>query len=442
MYSLNKRLTFSLAGSLVLFFIFQTVMIDREVEKLSEQNLISRLEHDQKSLLAALKWQPPAKPELNQSYIPDIYMRAFSGHYYELTIAGHTFRSRSLWDEKLPQTKAALLRNVAGPHDQLLLILSQSFSVHNKPVTIRIAEDISHLDAMTSTFQGSLLMLAAITVLILLILQSLIIQYGLKPLLRIRQQLGQLERGEIHQITTPAPKEIMPLVTEINHLIILMNKRLERSRHALGDLAHTLKTPLSVIQQIVERQESTVDSIQLQNQLQQIEQRITRELARARTAGQSPGGQWLKPYDDLHELLNVFKKLFPDKTITLTIPKTLKIEADGEDMMEIFGNLLENACKWSDSTVHCQVAMLQDKLLIRIEDDGVGIKPDAYQHLLSRGIRADESKPGHGLGLAIVYEIASAYGGSIELDRSPILQGLQVRITLPQTQLSSGTLKP
>jgi len=433
MYSLNKRLTLSLAGSLILFFIFQTTMINQEVEKLSEQNLISRLEHDQKSLLAALKWQPPAKPELNQRYIPDIYMRAFSGHYYELTVAGHTFRSRSLWDEKLPQTKASLVRDVAGPNNQLLLILSQSFKIHNKPVTIRIAEDISHLDAMTNTFQGSLLMLAATTVLILLILQSFIIQYGLKPLLHIRQQLGLLERGEIHQITTPAPKEIMPLVTEINHLITLMNKRLERSRHALGDLAHTLKTPLSVIQQVVERQESTVDNMQLQNQLQQIEQRITRELARARTAGQSPGGQWLKPYDDLHELLNIFKKLFPDKTITLVMSKTLKIEADREDMMEIFGNLLENACKWSDSIVHCQLEMLHNKLLIKIEDDGVGIQPDAYQHLLSRGIRADESKPGHGLGLAIVNEIVNTYGGDIKLEQSPTLRGLQVYITLPQS---------
>jgi len=125
MYSLNKRLTLSLAGSLILFFIFQTTMINQEVKKLSEQNLISRLEHDQKSLLAALKWQPPAKPELNQRYIPDIYMRAFSGHYYELTVADYTFRSRSLWDEKLPQTKASLVRDVAGPNNQLLLILSQ-----------------------------------------------------------------------------------------------------------------------------------------------------------------------------------------------------------------------------------------------------------------------------------------------------------------------------
>ncbi len=433
MYSLNKRLTLSLAGSLVLFFIFQTLMIDREVEKLSEQNLISRLEHDQKSLLAALTWQPLGTPEFKQNYIPDIYTRAFSGHYYELTVDGHTFRSRSLWDEKLSPTNAPLTRNVLGPHNQLLLILSQEFSMYNKPVTIRIAEDVSHFKAMTSAFQGSLLILAAMAVLSLLILQSLIIRYGLKPLLRIRQQIGQLERGEIHQITIPAPKEIMPLVTEINHLITLINKRLERSRHALGDLAHALKTPLSVIQQIVERQKYTPDNIQLQNQLQQIEQRITRQLARARTAGQSPGGQWLKPHNDLHELLNVFKKLFPDKTITLTISDTLKIEADREDMMEIFGNLLENACKWANSTVHCQIERSHNKLLITIEDDGTGINPDKHQHLLGRGIRADESKPGHGLGLAIVNEIVNTYGGSIKFSQSPTLQGLQVHITLLQS---------
>jgi len=433
MYSLNRRLTLSLAGSLALFFVLQTVMIDWEVERLSEQILISRLEHDQKALLTALNWQPPAKPTLNPSRIPDIYTRAFSGHYYEIMIAGHTLRSRSLWDEKLIKTEAPLVRDAKGPQGQLLVILSQDFTMHNELVTIRIAEDISHLNAMTAVFQGRLLLLAAAAVFMLLILQGWIIQYGLKPLQRIRHQLGQLEKGKISQIITPAPSEIMPLVAEINRLITLMKKRLERSRHALGDLAHALKTPLSVIQQIVERQSKTPDSIQFQEQLQQIEKRIDHELARARTAGRSLGGHWARPYHDLHELMDIFKKLFSDKKITLDIPESLKIEADREDMMEVFGNLLENACEWANSEVRCQVAVNDNKLLlILVEDDGTGVDSGEYQSLLSRGVRADESRPGHGLGLAIVNEIVNAYEGEIKLGRSPALQGLQVRITLLQ----------
>jgi len=432
MYSLNRRLTLSLAGSLALFFVLQTVMIDWEVERLSEQNLISRLEHDQKALLTALNWQPPAKPTLNPSRIPDIYTRAFSGHYYEITVANHTLRSRSLWDEKLIKTEAPLVRDVTGPQGQLLLILSQDFTMHNETVTIRIAEDISHLNAMTAVFQGRLLLLAAAAVFMLLILQGWIIQYGLKPLQRIRHQLGQLEKGKISQIITPSPSEIIPLVTEINRLVTLMKKRLERSRHALGDLAHALKTPLSVIQQIVERQAKTPDSVQLQEQLQQIGKRIDHELARARTAGRSPGGHWAKPYHDLHELVGIFRKLFPDKKITLDISEALRIEADREDMMEVFGNLLENACEWADSEVRCQVMVHNNTLLIFVDDDGDGIDSGEYQRLLSRGVRADESRPGHGLGLAIVNEIVNAYEGEIKLDRSPTLQGLQVRITLPR----------
>jgi len=431
MYSLNQRLILSLTASLALFFVLQTVMIDQEVERLSEQNIISRLEHDQKTLLTALNWKNDSKNMLNLSRVPDIYKQLFSGHYYEITIKNKTFYSRSLWDEKLIRTESPLVRDVMGPQGQLLLMLSQDFTLHDEPVTIRIAEDVSHLDSMADAFQGRLLLLAAAAVLMLLILQGWIIQYGLKPLQRIRHQLGDLEEGKIDQITTPAPSEIMPLVTEINHLITLMKKRLERSRHALGDLAHALKTPLSVVQQIIERQAITNDMSQCQDQLRNIEKRIEHELIRARTAGPSPGDHWVKPHEDLNELIDIFKKVFPNKAISLNMPELLQVEANREDMLEIFGNILENACKWSDSEVHCDIAMEDKKLLILIDDDGPGIDNDSCEDLLCRGVRADESKPGHGLGLSIVNEIVHAYEGKVTLEKSPTLLGLRVVISLP-----------
>ena len=433
MYSLHNRLILSLAASLALFFLAQTLMIGWEVEALSEQNLISRLKHDQESLLSALKWQPPADPVLDPVRIPEIYERPFSGHYYQITIAGITLYSRSLWDEKMPAQHAAVDRDMPGPVGQHLLAISQTVSLYDQSVEIRVATDISHIEQTTGDFQRHLLLFAAVAVLALLLLQGWLVQNGLRPLQRIRKQLSQLEKGEIERVSMDTtPSEIMPLVEEINRLVELIGMRLERSRHALGDLAHALKTPLSVIGQIMQRQPQSEDAALLQLQLQQVEQRIDRELARARTAGHAPGGSWADPYLDLDDLTRMLKQIFPDIDIRLDIAAGLTVAADREDMLEVFGNLLENACKWAATEIHCGMRREPGKLVIEIADDGPGIDEGAYKDLLVRGTRLDESKPGHGLGLAIVNEVIAAYAGEIVLDRSAELHGLKVTIILPQ----------
>ncbi|WP_018293422.1 ATP-binding protein [Mariprofundus ferrooxydans] len=431
MYSLNKRLTLSLAASLALFFLAQTLMIGREVEVLSEHNLISRMKHDQEALLAALSWQPPAQIKIDPLRIPEIYERPFSGHYYQITIAGVTVYSRSLWDEKLPAQSTPVARDIPGPVGQRLLMLAQTVSLHDQAVEIRIAEDVSHVERTTSAFQRHLLLFAAAAVLALLVLQGWLVQSGLKPLLRIRKQLSQLEKGEIDRVSIATASEIMPLVEEINRLVDLIRLRLDRSRHALGDLAHALKTPLSVVGQIIQRQPESADMAQLKEQLHGIEQRIDRELARARTAGHAPGGSWSDPSLDLGDLTRMLKQVFPDTRIGLDIPAELKIAADREDMLEVFGNLLENSCKWASGEIRCRVRAEQEHYVIQVEDDGPGIAESEYKSLLLRGARLDESRPGHGLGLAIVNEIVAAYDGEITLGRSAELGGLMIQIILP-----------
>ncbi len=432
MSSLSQRLSLSLAASLALFFIAQTLMIGNEVETLSEQNLVSRLEHDQEELLAALSWQPPAAPELDLSRIPVIYQRPFSGHYFQITAADIKLQSRSLWDEELAPQSEALARDVIGPQGQHLLMLSRDFTMSGHRLNIRIGEEISHIESTTAAFQRHLLLFAAAAMLVLLLLQGSVIFYSLKSLKSIRSQLGQLEKGEIEQITTPAPSEIMPLVAEVNQLLRLMQRRLKRSRHALGDLAHALKTPLAVIGQIVQREPASIDKSLLLQQLKHIEQRIEQELVRARTAGRMPGGLWPEPLRDLNDMTHMLKQVFPAIRIKLEVDTQISIAADREDMMEVFGNLIENACKWGSSQVLCTIQKQHKSLSIIIEDDGPGVDESAYQSLLKRGARADESKPGHGLGFSIVHEIVSAYDGTITLSRSPGLHGLQVNISLPQ----------
>jgi len=436
MRSLKQRLGMSLAASLVLFFVVQSFVISREVESLSENNMISRLQHDQEQILAALTWSAKAAPRLDDAAIPVIYKRPFSGHYFQLSVAGRQLRSRSLWDEKLPATTMLVTRDVAGPKQQQLLVLARSVQWHGQPVRIQVAEDISLIESSTASFQRHFLLFAAAAVLALLVLQGWLINFSLKPLQRVREQMGQLDRGEVEQVVTPTPEEIRPLVAEVNRLMVLMRKRLMRSRHALGDLAHSLKTPLAVVRQIVERQPQGEDRSQLETQLGLIHARIETELGRARTAGPMPGGQWKEVRRDLQDLTGMLERMFPHIAIELEFDAIDSIGADREDMMEILGNLVENACKWGRSRVRCTISkQAADGFVISVEDDGAGLPTEQMERLMQRmmvrGMRADEAQPGHGLGLAIVHEMVLAYEGDIDFSPSPCLHGLRVTIHIP-----------
>ncbi|MDQ6971263.1 MAG: ATP-binding protein, partial [Mariprofundaceae bacterium] len=325
MSSLRKRLSLSLAGSLALFFIAQTLMIGNAVEDLNERNLISRLNHDQEQILAALEWDPPAAPRLQQSLIPGIYQRPFSGHYFQIDVAGQQLRSRSLWDENIPPFSRTIERNIPGPRDQQLLAVQHRIIMHGQRIIVRTAENIAPMKKATAGFERYMLLFAAGAVLTLMILQGWFINHTLKPLQRIRREINRLQSGELRQIESSAPDEIMPLVNEINHLIHLTQQRLKRSRHALGDLAHSLKTPLAVARQITEQQTTSKSSSQLGEQLSRIEHRIDRELVRARTAGRMPGGQWQHPEQDIQDIVTMLGKVFPQIACSLQLGKGMSI---------------------------------------------------------------------------------------------------------------------
>jgi len=431
-YSLTRRLIVSLAASMALFFAAQTWMIGREVTSLSEANVLSRLAHDQEEILAAFSWPENGSPTLEMARMPTIYIRPFSGHYFELLAGGKRLRSRSLWDESLPKAKQAIMRDLPGPANQRLLMLSQSFDWHGKAVSISVAENLSASEENASAFQRNLLLFAAAAIFVLLLLQWWIVRYGLQPLGLMRSQLRALDQGKIAQITMAVPEEVLPLVVELNHLVVLTRQRLQRSRHALGDLAHALKTPLAAVSQMLEMPPDATTLMQIRQRLQRMEERISHELARARTAGRAPGGVWLSVDEDMNDLTRMIALAYPTIAlqIKMDIPQTVVI--DREDMLEILGNLLENGAKWARSHLCCQIWLQQGKLYIHVEDDGVGLEAEAIARVLDRGERADEAQPGHGLGLAIVQEIVEAYEGSLQLTRSDNMGGLKVVIKLPQ----------
>jgi len=429
--SLSRHLTISLAASLICFFLIQAVLVGMEMRQLTENSVVSRLEDDMEGILTALSVQPDEEPAINWEHIPAIFMRPFSGHYFQVRQGTQTVRSRSLWDSALPVQEPGIYRAIDGPADQQLLILSRSFIVHGQAILLSVAEDTSAQEATSLHFQERLLVLSLAALLLLLVIQVWVIRRGLKPLAGLRKELQQLERGETEKLEQPVPAEIRPLVEEVNRLLMVLQQRLLRSRNAMGNLSHALKTPLTLMFQILERKQDDEDCVQMLEQAQRIEGNINRELSRARMAGQSPGGIWLKPEQDVHDLASTLEAVYKQHIrIELQMAEITGIAADREDMMELVGNLLDNACKWANGRVIFNMSQ-PSGLHIVIEDDGPGMESEELQLVTSRGVRMDETKQGHGLGLAIVREIVDAYGGRLELGQSDVLGGLKVTVSFP-----------
>jgi len=439
MTSLSRHLSISLAVSLICFFLIQTVLVGMEMRKLTEDGVVSRLQDDTEGILAALSVQPGEAVSVEWDHIPDIFMRPFSGHYFQIQQGEDSIRSRSLWDSILPVQEPGIYRAVEGPSGQQLIILSRSYVVHGHALLLSVAEDTSKLEATSLYFQKRLLVLSLGALLLLLVIQMWVIRRGLKPLAGVRRELQQLERGETEKLEQPVPAEISPLVEEVNRLLMVLQQRLQRSRNAMGNLSHALKTPLTLMFQILERREDDKESAQLLEQARRIEEHINRELSRARTAGQSPGRIWLRPEQDLRDLVSTLETVYRQEiTVQLQMGKLAGISADREDMMEMVGNLIDNGCKWARGRVKVAIKQ-QPGLTIEIEDDGPGMKPEEQLLVLGRGVRMDESREGHGLGLAIVQEIVDAYGGTLGLGQSDRLGGLKVLVTFPpcSSQLDS-----
>lgn len=429
MQSLSRRLSLSLAGSLALFFLLLAWVFNIEIEALSEKTALSRMQHDMENLLAVARAREQGVA-LDRDLIDVIYTHPYSGHYYQSVLNGVSERSRSLWDVELPPVQEGIQREEPGPMGQQLLMLTRSYDLDGKPLRLTIAEDMSGMYQEAHRYQERLLLVFMVGLIVLLAVQLLAIRRGLRSLGGVRRALRSLESGESRELQLELPSEIAPLVREMNRLLLVMQARLERSRAATGNLAHALKTPLAVIGRLLEGAPGEAEHRQIGEQADKIERLIGRELSRARLAGDAPGGFWPQPEQDLRDLAMMLERVHgPNRRIGLVIDVGTRISADREDMMELLGNLLDNACKWATASVRC--SLVQDGgLRIVVEDDGRGLSEPEWQALLQRGMRQDESRPGHGLGLAIVRDIVETYRGEMRSGRSE-LGGLRVEVVLP-----------
>ncbi|MEZ5534457.1 MAG: sensor histidine kinase [Thiolinea sp.] len=275
-------------------------------------------------------------------------------------------------------------------------------------------------------------MLAGAGILLVLVVQGMVIRRTFRRLDQIRHEVRELESGNISTLDEQVPSEIHPIVHEFNHVLGLMEERLERSRNSLGNLAHALKGPLNLLMQSLDQEPETPGKKTAMQQAERVLRLTERELKRARMAGLGNTTQRFSPQDDLPVLIEVLAQVHrkPAECIRLDITAATGRFGDREDMLELLGNLLDNACKWAEQQVFCRIEPDGQHYRILVEDDGPGRTDAELQHMTERGTRLDESVEGHGLGLAICKDIIKLYGGQMSFGHSERLGGLLVEVVI------------
>lgn len=450
MSSLRNRLSLWLALVLVAAAALLAAGLERYPRELVEGYMLSRLEHDADLLYARVHdaADTAAAAEAAQQAAGTVYRLPLSGHYFRVVRGEFSIRSRSLWDEELPPMPAASppqaaggtpdrVARIAGPAGQTLLAIERTYPGDPEPWRIVVAEDVSRIDEAIAAFRRWLLAGVALALLLLLWVQRRLIVRGLAPLESAVDACRRLERGETTPLEARAPAEVQPMIDAVNRLARHQSQRLSRIRHAAGNLSHALKTPMAVLAQAADEAASRGDAAlaaTMRAQLDAMRATVERELNRARLAGGGTPGSGFEARTQLQALAAALERLHAARGVSIEIDAPdARLPADREDMLELFGNLLDNACKWAGSRVRIALRHegATETLVFGVEDDGPGVPDALLGSIGAAGARADESRPGHGLGLAIVGDIVAQYGGSIAYGRSEALGGLRVSGRLP-----------
>lgn len=367
--------------------------------------------------------------------------RPFSGAYWQVSGAGTVLTSRSLWDQTLPASGTVgearvALRDVPGPRGVPLRLAEREVLLPGLDAPVRVAVALSR----TATDDEIAWLRRALTLLFVLLGVGLVagvvvqVVLGLAPLRRIRRALSEVRAGARGSLAIEAPTEITPLVAEVDALIAQNAATVERARAHVGNLAHALKTPVAVLRNALD----TGDLPVARAEAAALDRLVQHHLARARSAARA-GGTEIAVLAAAEEIASALRRLFAGRGVAIAVDgdPAARLRADPQDLTEMLGNLMENACKWARARVSVTIAAEPAGVALTVEDDGPGLPDGAQAAALARGARLDETAPGSGLGLAIVADLAGLYGGGLDLRRSEA-GGLAARLFLPRTARGIG----
>ncbi|MGF1694089.1 ATP-binding protein [Vibrio lamellibrachiae] len=366
------------------------------------------------------------------------FSQPYSGLYWVIASEEQSLRSRSLWDKNIQSLSLPIRTKLLGAKGEKLIYITQTIYLPgvSSPVHILVGVDEAPLKATLSHLTGQLWLILGLLFSGILILIGLQVGWSLRPLGKMQRELAALRAGKQNQLAEEYPKEVYPLVSDLNALLFHYQELLERARNHGGNLSHALKTPLSVLKNEI----STLpldEQAKLLPAIEQIQSHIDYHLGRARMAGAANIlSVKANPSERIDEISMAFDKVYASRELILIneIDLDIEVAADSTDLDEMLGNLLENAYKWAHSTIRVHCTVTPSKIIhIHVEDDGPGIPEEKHLQAKKRGVRLDETTPGTGLGLNIVSEMAHSYRGQLLLGTST-MGGLKATLTLNISQ--------
>lgn len=438
MNSLRTRLLLATSLTLAFFLVLGGLSLDRAFEASAEQSQQERMQALVYALLGSAEPTPYGALVFANDKLPDDRL-AHPQSGLEAALfgdsAGLLWGSPSLSDDiPTPATQAVGQWRFEQLADRFVLLFGVRYTGDdNTPhhYTLMLTEESSQYESQLRAYRRTLLLWLGGAAAALLLLQGTVMRWSLRPLRRLVRELGDVESGARARIEGDYPAELKPLTEGLNAMIINERNQQWRYRNALGDLAHTLKTPLAVLHGIAERPQGSENQKLLAEQVLRMRHIVDHQLKRAATAGSRTLAEPVALRPLAEKITAALAKVYHQRRVqfSLDIAASLRLRADAGDLYELLGNLLDNACKYGGGRVQLIARREQKQVLLMVDDDGSGFPADTAP-LLERGTRADTLQEGQGLGLGAVKDIVEAYGGQLLLERSA-LGGGRVRITLP-----------
>ncbi len=415
------------------------VALDRVLSSAITRNFDAQLSYALTAMIASAEIGPDNEVRFNRPLGDQRFLEPYSGLYWQVSASGvDPFRSRSLWDRALAvgsiradEAPRAYSSDQFSTEPLRLMERDVHLPGSDRVWRFQVAESRVGLDEQISVLRRTLIYSFVALGAGLIILAALQAMFGLWPLRQVRRALTLVRSGKLARVPETFPPEIAPLVEEINELLDHAERQADDARMHAGNLAHALKTPMTVIMNDAMAggpdlagsviREATV-----------MRRQVDHHLARARALGRrSTAHMRTELWPSLEAVERAVTRMYPDVTLDLAGQRGLWFRGERQDLEEMLGNLIENAAKYGGGRVFVTVAQSNGMIEIEIEDDGNGIPADARDDLFGRGARLDTSKPGTGLGLAIVRDVAEIYGGSVGLGASEDLGGLSATLSLP-----------
>jgi signal transduction histidine kinase len=421
--------------------------LDRILTGAVTRNFDASLDYVLTALIASAEIGPDGEAFLNRAPADQRFLEPYSGVYFQISAlpdakvkpsADLDFPSRSLWDRRLgvgaghKDYSVHVYDSSEFPNEKLRVVERDArIPGSNLRWRFQVAQTRQELDEQINILRKTLIRSFGILGLGLVILAALQAFYGLWPLRRVRRAIASIRSGKTSRIEDRFPREIEPLTEELNQLLVHTEVQAEEARRHAGNLAHALKTPLTVITNAATaRSPDLADTVC--REASTMRRQIDHHLARARAIGRrSSAHARAEVWPSLEAVERAVGKIYENVTIDLAGDKRAAVRVERQDLDEMLGNLIENAAKYGGGRVFVTVTTTPECVEIDIEDDGRGIPEAERISIFDRGARLDTGKPGTGLGLAIVRDVAQIYGGSIHLEESEDLGGLLAKLKLP-----------